>query len=212
MSIPRLLKLGHRSTRGLLSTIVLCAGCHSQPPGRMPIQPVTLGTVVDEANRLQEENAEMAKLIVYTHEFEINLQHEPPKTLSDDNKDTGFRYEPTVQIRGIRLTPDGQDHVRRIARMLQSGTCPPGSLVLVERSRTSKHWDTKHHYPVHFNDELDAIRRDVIVNILTTHGIPNAESLVVVAPAFPTGLDAQEAANAFEYSIYRSNQFSGRRR
>ncbi len=125
MSVPRLLKFGDRNTRGLLGAIVLCVGCHPQPPGGMPIQPVTLGTVVDEANRLQEENAEMAKLIVYTHEFEINLQHEPPKTLSDDNKNQGFQYEPTVQIRGIRLTPDGQDHVRRIARLLQSGTCPP---------------------------------------------------------------------------------------
>jgi hypothetical protein len=154
-----------------------------------------LGTSVDEINRVQEENAESAKLIVYANEFEINLQQQPAETLSEKPKDGGFHYTP-LRIHGLRLTPDGQDHVRQIANLLHAQSGQQQPMVIVERSQTSKHWETQHQYPVHFNDELDALRREVVVNSLLAFGILNARELVVVAPAFPTGLNAEEAAAA----------------
>ena len=56
----------------------LTCGCNISPPGGAPVQPITLGTVTDEINRMQEENAEFAKLIIYMHEFEINEQPQFP--------------------------------------------------------------------------------------------------------------------------------------
>jgi hypothetical protein len=72
--------------------------------------------------------------------------------------------------------------------------------VVVERSETSKRWATKHHYPVHRNAELDALRRLVVVTALESLGVVNAEELVVIAPAYPTGMNAVEASSAYQNS------------
>ncbi|MCA9262816.1 MAG: hypothetical protein KDA60_03165, partial [Planctomycetales bacterium] len=165
----------------------LGAGCRIQPPGGAVIEPEPLGNTVDAVNQRQEENAEQAKLIVYMHEFEINLQDEDKSTKSDEVQEGGFRYEGALRVRGMRLTPDGQDHVRQIAKLLQQSDGTPIP-VIVERSQTSRRWDTEHHYPVHFNDELDALRREVVVSALTQLGVPDADEIVIVAPAYPTGL------------------------
>jgi len=55
-----------------LGFALLTAGCQVQPPGGLPIQADLLGTVVDQANKTQEENAEASKFIIYMHEFEAN--------------------------------------------------------------------------------------------------------------------------------------------
>lgn len=189
-----------------LSTSLL--GCHVHPPGGNVIQPQTLGASVDEANRQQEENAELAKMIVYSHEFESNLNDAPTGT-GDESEQENFRYVPAQRPRGFRLTPDGQDHVRQIAKVLVDHGDAFQTPVIIERSRTSKHWDTKHHYPVHFNDELDAMRREVVVAALFNLGVANAEDLVIVAPAFPTGLSAVESGAAYSNAIEQSNQQNG---
>jgi hypothetical protein len=169
------------------------------------IQPQTLGASVDEANRQQEENAELAKMIIYSHEFESNLNDESQAT-GDESEQENFRYVPAQRPRGFRLTPDGQDHVRQIAKVLIDQGDAFRTPVIVERSRTSKHWDTKHHYPVHFNDELDAMRREVVVAALFNLGVADAEELVIVAPAFPTGLSAAEAGANFSNAIEQTSQ------
>lgn len=177
-------------------------GCHIPRPGGHVIEPQILGSQVDHIHRIQEENAELAKLIVYTHEFEINLQEENLSRLSDDKSNGTFDYQDEPRPHGLRLTPDGLDHVRQIASVLTGfETLESSPMVVVERSTTSKRWDTEHHYPVHFNEELDELRRLVVVGVLESLGVADAERVVVVAPAFPTGLNARDAAAAYQTAI-----------
>lgn len=201
----------------LLVVALLSGGCKVHPPGGTPIQPGLLGSVVDQANRMQEENAEAAKFIVYMHEFEPNTPNHAGKLQGEAAILGEFEYRTEDRFQGFRLTPYGQDHIRQIARYLIS-TQPqqvdqaytPHRYVVVERSDTSKHWRTVHRFPVHFNDELDAARRQVVVNALSMLGVTNAEQIVVVAPAFPEGLNAGEASQAYSQGFnYSSGGQSG---
>jgi hypothetical protein len=162
----------------------------------------------------QEENAELAKLVIYTHEFEINLQQNEPIG-PDKRAVSGFDYQEPMRVRGLRLTPDGQEHVRQIANILRAACDEDGEFpfnVILERSRTSKKWQTTHHYPVHFNDELDSIRREIVVSALMAQGIANADELVIVAPSFSTGLNGDEAADAYQNAILGNRLFGNRSR
>ena len=132
-------------------------------------------------NQTMEVNAEAAKFIVYMHEFEIN---DP----QPDGSNVG----------GIRLNAYGEDHLKQIAYKLKRGAPFP---VVVERSQTSIKPGTQYEYPIHFNDELDARRREVVVSSLIALGIPNAEEVVVVAPSFAEGITASEAARAYNNSL-----------
>ena len=185
----------------VLQMIVITIGCKSHPPGGTVIEPPPVGAVIDQINQTQEENAEYAKLIIYCHEFEINLQEELTPPNPDIKKVSGFEYKPSARVRGYRLTPDGQDHVRQIAEFVKEFPFDLRPPVVVERSRTSKHWDTEHQYPVHFNDDLDDLRRRMVVETLAALGVDNADGLVVVAPAYPTGQNALEAAAAYSNAI-----------
>ena len=185
-----------------LIALVWLTGCQIQPPGGAPIVPQTLGTAVDQLNLAQENNAEAAKLIVYTHEFENNLQDSPQAELVGQNRP--FEFQNPNRMRGLRLNADGLEHVEQIASILIHHSPQARPSVMVERSRTSKMWETEHHYPVHFNAELDELRRQLIVNLLLSSGIDNANELVVVAPAFPNGLSAEEAAAAYQNSRFQS--------
>ena len=191
-----------------LPTLFFIAGCQIQPPSGTVIEPQTLGTVLDEVNLRQEENAEFAKFIVYQHEFEINLQQDLELT-ETDAAESSFAYEPEYRIRGHRLTPDGESHVRQIAYMITNYPKDVLPYVVIEQSNTSKRWDTKHRYPVHANDELDEIRRRVVVESLYAFGVENADELVVVAPAYPSGLNASEAAAAYQNSVLNSGPRNG---
>jgi len=51
-------------TLGVAMAMLLAIGCRALPPGGSPITPIPLGSVVDDVNRMQEENAEPAKFIV----------------------------------------------------------------------------------------------------------------------------------------------------
>lgn len=159
-------------TIALAWAIALAAGCHhGHHPG-----PTPLGTHVDEFMRLQEENAEASKYVVYTHEFEAH-----------DEGDTTGRT-------GWRLNAYGEDHVKQIAVNLKRGDAFP---VVVERSATSVAEDSEYAYPIHFNDALDAKRRQVVVAALQALGVPDADQRVIVAPAFAEGYTGVEASRAY---------------
>jgi hypothetical protein len=191
---------------------VTLVGCRVHAPAGEIVEPVVLGTTVDQINLQQQLNADHAKLIVYAHEFEINAPSRPDGTHPISQS----------QIRGIKLTPAGQDHVMQIVRKLQadylSGSTQvdgqtylknPRHLVTVERSETSKLWRTKYHYPVHLNAELDELRRQLIANVLQANGVFNANELVVIAPAFPTGINGSEAGTAYSNAYGVSSRSGG---
>jgi hypothetical protein len=102
----------------------------------------------------------------------------------------------------IRLNTAGEDHLRSIAARLHCGAPVP---VIVERSTTHIRPDTKHHYPIHPDPELDRRRREHIVALLIAMGIPNADQCTVVAPAMAEGFTAEEAAHAFNQGLMSGN-------
>jgi hypothetical protein len=178
---PKLSGIAALLAAPLLWALPGCAGArnawmfYSPPPA-----PTPLGTHVDQANRIQEDNSEAAKFIVYQHEFKLN-------ELVDGQN-----------VGGFRLNEDGEDHVRKIAEQLRHGVMYP---VVVERSRSTAWPDTRFEYPVHFDAELDLKRRAVVVQSLTMLGVPDADQRVVVAPAFPQGYTSGEAAAAYNNSL-----------
>ena len=201
---------GNQKIAGVALMIVvtwIASGCRTQDPMGLPVEPETLGASLDVINQTQEENAERAKMIVYAHEFEMNQS--PIALPEGSNLDLlqDFQFVKPLHVRGFRITPFGQDHVRQIAnqilnnRDMDSNSSSNGPLVIVERSRTSRYWSTQHRFPVHFNDELDEFRRRMVVRVLEQHGISDAEQLVIIAPAYPEGLSGIEAANAYSRSF-----------
>lgn len=187
----------------VLPLMTMAVGCQNlQRPVGVPVQANVVGGVVDQVNRVQEDNAEAAKFIVYAHEFEINQATDPDEFNQKRGIAGEFSYQNENRVRGFRLSPSGQDHLNQIAFYLQnySGVSQPPS-VIVERSETSRQWESNHRYPVRRNDLLDEARRRLVVNALYQLGIPNAEQIVVVAPAFPEGLNSQEAAQAWNRSF-----------
>jgi hypothetical protein len=86
-----------------------------------------------------------------------------------------------------RLTPDGRDHVYEIAARMRSAPFP----VIVERSENNS------------NPELDALRRQVIVSILTNFGNADADQRTVVSPSYGPGYTSSEAES--NYGRYLSN-------
>lgn len=171
-------------TIALAWAIAFVAGCHyGQHPG-----PTPLGTHVDEVMRLQEENAEASKYVVYTHEFEAN----------DEDDTTGQT--------GWKLNAYGEDHVKQIAVNLKRGDAFP---VVVERSATSVAEDSEFGYPIHFNDALDAKRRQVVVAALQALGVPDADERVIVAPAFAEGYTGVEASRAYNDATISRRQGFG---
>ena len=182
----------------ILLILAITAGCNVPPPGGIPKEPLPFGGTVDEITLQQEQNAELAKMIVYAHEFEINLQEDASHRAAAEKSASTFDYHSAIRPRGIRLTPSGEDHVKKIAEVLRNHD-QNGALTyaVIERSESSKRWDTQHRYPVHQNNELDALRREVVVRALESMGVVDADQLVIVAPAYPTGLSATEAIDAY---------------
>ena len=112
-----------------------------------------LGAMSDCVWAHQEANAEQSDFVVYENEFGLDSEI---------------------------LNTAGEDHVRQIAARLASGQ---DAQVLVERSMSSAQPDTKYHYHIHPNPELDLRRREIVVGSLTAMGICDAEARVVVAPS-----------------------------
>jgi len=86
-----------------------------------------------------------------------------------------FRYN------SAELTPDGKDHVMDIAARMRSTPFP----VLVERSENN------------CDPELDQLRRNIIVQVLTDFGNPDAVTRVLVSPAYEKGMNAQEGESDY---------------
>ena len=172
-----------------LATALIClAGCRccDRPAAAVaPDHARLAGSTVDALFSQQETNAEAAKFVIYQHEFELN---KPEWEQRLDEPYTGQR-------RGFRLSPRGIDHVRQIARQLQKGVQFP---VVVERNSTTISPDTEYQYAVHYGDELDEERRALVVRTLQHLGVVDAAARVIIAPAFSTGLNADEAAQAWE--------------
>ena len=101
-----------------LGFALLSAGCQFQPPGGLPIESGLLGTIVDQANKTQEENAEASKFIIYMHEFEANTPTHADLLRGNASLPGEFEFQSANRVQGFRLNPDGQDHVRQIARHL----------------------------------------------------------------------------------------------
>lgn len=111
-------------------------------------------------------------------------------------------------LRSERLTLDGEDHIKQIANRLSNGSDSP---VVVERSMNGISFG-RFKYPVNPDPELDNLRRGVVVAALVELGIADAEELVVVAPAFATPANGQEAESAFYRTLgggFSGNSFGG---
>ncbi|TWT39616.1 hypothetical protein [Blastopirellula retiformator] len=151
-------------------------GCHRHgiiEPAPYP----PLGSVIDQMNEAQEQNAEAAKFVIYMHEFEASVPEEKVRN-----------------VKAWRLNDYGEDHVKQIAAKMKEGV---GFPVVVERSQTSVDPRSTYKYPVHYNSEIDEKRRQVVVSALVHMGVADAENRVVVAPSFSEGLNASEAASAY---------------
>ena len=122
-------------------------------PFNTPGGPPALGQMSDVYFRQQEVNGEASDFVLYDHEFQ------------DDS---------------IRLTVDGEDHLRQIAARI-GGTPFP---VIVERTTTSTSApDDPFHYPVHPNPDLDRKRRAAVVKLLQVMNVADAGTRVLVAPS-----------------------------
>lgn len=84
------------------------------------------------------------------------------------------------------LTPYGRDHIAEIAARMPSAPFP----VLVQRS-----WNNA-------DPELDQIRRDIVVRVLTDLGNPDAEQRVVVSQPYSNGLNSMEGEQ--DYGRFRN--------
>ncbi len=79
------------------------------------------------------------------------------------------------------LTPDGKDHVLEIAARMRSAPFP----VIIERSENNS------------DPELDQLRRNLVVQILTDLGNPDADRRTIVGPAYGRPLTGMEATSDY---------------
>jgi len=84
------------------------------------------------------------------------------------------------------LTPYGRDHIAEIAARMPSAPFP----VLVQRSINNA------------DPELDQIRRDVVVRVLTDLGNPDASQRTVVSQPYSNGINSMEGEQ--DHGIFRN--------
>lgn len=84
------------------------------------------------------------------------------------------------------LTPYGRDHIAEIAARMPSAPFP----VLVQRSMNNA------------DPELDHIRRDIVVRVLTDLGNPDADQRTVVSQPYSNGINSMEAEQ--DYGQFRN--------
>lgn len=93
------------------------------------------------------------------------------------------------------LTPYGRDHIAEIAARMPSAPFP----VLVQRSMNNA------------DPELDHIRRDLVVRVLTDLGNQDADQRTVVSQPYSNGINSMEGEQ--DYGQFRQirgrNNFSG---
>lgn len=91
------------------------------------------------------------------------------------------------------LTPNAKDHILEIAARMRSTPFP----VIVERSDNNS------------DPELDAIRRNLVAQILTDLGNPDAQQRTVVAPSYGPGYVGERAEMTYYQHIYRGGLGGG---
>lgn len=157
--------IGSRALALGLTGLLVC-GCQILPiqrsGSRTPGAPAHLGVVNDQVFMTQEANAEASDFVIYDHEFQGDT---------------------------VRLNTGGEDHVKQIGARLMAGEQFP---VLVERSFSSVVKGTDNPFPVSPNPEMDLQRRAVVVTVLQSMGIPDAEQRVIVGPAYASGFDDED--------------------
>jgi len=79
------------------------------------------------------------------------------------------------------LTSDGKDHLMEIAARMRAQPFP----VIVER------------FPNNSDPELDLARRNLVVQILTDFGNPDAQQRVIVAPSYTPGYTSRQAQGIY---------------
>jgi len=170
------------------SLLSLAGGCCRNVCNAVP-PPAPLGTISDGIWQAQETNAEASDFVIHEHEFIGNTAH---------------------------LSPAGEQHVKQIAVRVRGGNgMPPAPFpVLIEPSSMSVREGDRYGYPVHNSPELDLERRQFIVHALTTMGVPDAESRVVVSPALTPGFEQFEAEQAYQrgmgsYGAFGFGAFGG---
>jgi len=75
------------------------------------------------------------------------------------------------------LTPYGRDHLQEIAGRMAAAPFP----IIVQRSLNNS------------DPELDRIRRDLVVRVLTDLGNPDADQRTVVSQPYSNGINSMEA-------------------
>ena len=79
------------------------------------------------------------------------------------------------------LTSDGKDHIMEIAARMRAQPFP----VIVER------------FPNNADPELDLARRNLVAQILTDFGNPDAQQRVIVAPSYTPGYTSRQAQGTY---------------
>ncbi len=90
-----------------------------------------------------------------------------------------------------QLSPYGRDHILEIAARMPSAPFP----VIVQRS------------PNNADPELDQIRRDIVVRVLTDLGNVDADQRVVVSQPYSDGINSMEGE--FDYGRFRRSRNNG---
>lgn len=88
------------------------------------------------------------------------------------------------------LTPNGRDHILEIAARMPSSPFP----VIVERSKNNA------------DPELDAIRRDLVAQVLSDLGSPDANSRVFIATPYGPGFTGREAERTYYQHVLSGGQ------
>lgn len=91
------------------------------------------------------------------------------------------------------LTPDGKDHVLEIAARMRSAPFP----VIVERTENNA------------DPEIDAVRRNLVAQILTDLGNPDAQQRTVVATSYGPGYVSRRGEQMYYQHVFRGgNNFN----
>lgn len=86
------------------------------------------------------------------------------------------------------LTPYGRDHIAEIAARMSSAPFP----VIVQRQKFNA------------DPELDSIRRDLVVRVLTDLGNPDADQRTIVSQPYSDGINSMEGEA--DYSRVRGSR------
>lgn len=100
------------------------------------------------------------------------------------------------------LNKAGKQHLNQIAARAAYDPFQ----IIVEPSSMSAMPGTEYEYPVHGDDSLDTVRRDTVVVLLESMGVPDAQHRVIVAPALTPGYEAFQAEGTYGQGLRQNNR------